>query len=295
MSKSHEVTRRSLVQILAGSATLPLVHIRSAGAAGKLSIGVWDHWVPGANAVMQRQVDAWAEKNKVDVTVDFITSSGSKILITAAAEAQAGSGHDVMQMSNWDIGSFASRLEPADDVIKALTDSYGNYDSIAEYLGKSAGHWWAVPSSTGTLNLTTCGRINMLKQYAGIDLLKMYPAHPTDGAAASDWNYDRFLDAAEACKKAGFPFGLGLGQTGDSTNNTGIIYAAFGAELVNAKGEITVNSPQVRTMLEYCQKLVKFFPDDTVSYDDASNNRALISGRSALIMNPPSAWAVVTM
>ena len=33
-------------------------------------------------------------------------------------------------------------------------------------------------------------------------------------------------------------------------------------------------------------------PADTVQYDDASNNRALISGKSALIWNPPSAWAV---
>ena len=31
---------------------------------------------------------------------------------------------------------------------------------------------------------------------------------------------------------------------------------------------------------------------DAVSFDDASNNRALISGKSALIFNPPSAWAV---
>ena len=29
-----------------------------------------------------------------------------------------------------------------------------------------------------------------------------------------------------------------------------------------------------------------------MSYDDASNNRALISGKTALIWNPPSAWAV---
>ena len=29
-----------------------------------------------------------------------------------------------------------------------------------------------------------------------------------------------------------------------------------------------------------------------MSYDDASNNRSLISGKGALIMNPPSAWAV---
>jgi len=44
--------------------------------------------------------------------------------------------------------------------------------------------------------------------------------------------------------------------------------------------------------LEFCLKLVKFYPADAVSYDDASNNRALISGKTALIFNPPSAWAV---
>ena len=292
MKSTRPVTRRRALKLAATASALPLVHIRTAGAAGKLNVGFWDHWVPGANDVMQKQVNAWAEKNKVEVTVDFITSSGNKILITAAAEHQANSGHDFIQMYNWDVGNFANKLEPVDDVVRDLSTKYGAYSKISEYLGKSEGHWWAVPSSTGTLNLTTAGRISLLKKHAGIDLLKMYPAEKTDPKASEGWNYEAFLHAAEACHKAGVPFGLGLGTTGDSTNNTGIIYAAFGAELVNAKGEITVDSPNVRTMLEYCQKLVKFFPADTVSYDDASNNRALISGRSALIMNPPSAWAV---
>ena len=70
------------------------------------------------------------------------------------------------------------------------------------------------------------------------------------------------------------------------------MYSAFGAELVNAKGEITVDSPTVNALLDYTRKLAAFLPQDTVSYDDASNNRALISGKSALILNPPSAWAV---
>ncbi len=48
----------------------------------------------------------------------------------------------------------------------------------------------------------------------------------------------------------------------------------------------------MQQVLEFAQKLVKFYPADAVSYDDASNNRALISGKSALIFNPPSAWAV---
>jgi ABC-type glycerol-3-phosphate transport system substrate-binding protein len=40
------------------------------------------------------------------------------------------------------------------------------------------------------------------------------------------------------------------------------------------------------------KKLTPHLPRDIYSFDDASNNRALISGNSALIFNPPSAWAV---
>ena len=68
ISKSRNIPRRRAVKLGAAAAALPLVHIRTAGAAGKLNIGFWDHWVPGANDVMQKQVNAWAEKNKVEVT-----------------------------------------------------------------------------------------------------------------------------------------------------------------------------------------------------------------------------------
>jgi len=144
----------------------------------------------------------------------------------------------------------------------------------------------AVPATDPTANLSCCARISMLKNFAGIDVQAMYPPNPADPSLAVGWTYDTFLKAAEACHKAGYPFGMGLGQTGDSINNTGSIFNAFGAELVNAKGEITVESDNVRRVMEYGQKLVKFFPSDTVSYDDASNNRALISGKSALIYKP---------
>src|ERR1700722_1433509 len=96
MPKSQDISRRGTVKLAAAAAALPLVHIRTAGAAGKLNIGFWDHWVPGANAIMQKQVDAWAAKNKVEVTADFITSSGGKLQLTPAAETQAEAGHDVM-------------------------------------------------------------------------------------------------------------------------------------------------------------------------------------------------------
>ena len=289
--KERRITRRRAVQ-LSAAASLPLVHIRTAGAAGKLTVGFWDHWVPGATETMRKQVETWAAKNKVEVQADFITSQGSKIALTAAAESLAQTGHDFIPFFQWDVVAYANHLEPVDDVINELIGKYGKYDSTVEYLAKVGGHWNAVPGTDPNTALTCCARISMLKQYAGIDIVDMYPAHPSDPAKAAGWTYDAFLKAAEACHKAGYPFGLGLGSTGDSVNNTGAIFSAFGADLVGAKGEITVTSDKVRRVLEYGQQLVKYLPADTVSYDDASNNRALISGKSALIYNPPSAWAV---
>ena len=135
-----------------------------------------------------------------------------------------------------------------------------------------------------------CSRIDLLKQYAGIDVQAIYPA----GAPpkADQWTYDTFLKAAEACHKAGYPFGIGLGVTPDSVDTAGAIFQGFGAALVDAKGNITVKSDGVRQALEYYAKLSKFFPADAPAWDDASNNKWLISGKGALIMNPPSAWAV---
>ena len=63
-------------------------------------------------------------------------------------------------------------------------------------------------------------------------------------------------------------------------DNTSILYFAFGAELVNANGEITVDTDAVNEVLDYGRKLVKFLPDDAVSCDDGSNNRWLISGKA---------------
>ena len=62
--------------------------------------------------------------------------------------------------------------------------------------------------------------------------------------------------------------------------------------LVDAQGKITVKSDAVRQVLEFNRRLLAFLPPDVFAWDNASNNRMLIAGKSALIMNPPSAWAV---
>ena len=58
-------------------------------------MGVWDHWVPGANNALTALCSEWGAKNNVEVKIDYITSQGDKDMLTAAAEALAGTGHDL--------------------------------------------------------------------------------------------------------------------------------------------------------------------------------------------------------
>ncbi len=287
------MTRRGALKLGAAATALPLVHIRSGHAAGRLKVGFWDHWVPGADVIMKKQVDAWGKKNNVDIEVDFITSNGNKLEVTAAAEAQAGTGHDMMTFSTWDTLNYHDKLEPVDDVIKELTSQAGPFNEVSQYLAKVKGHWMSVPATWGTQSKPSCARISLMKKYIDVDVTQMYPAHEVKPPEGADWTYDgNFFKAAEAAFNDKHAFGLGLGQTSDSIDWCGALFHAYGADLVDKSGASQVKSEAVNTVLEYAQKLVKFLPPDTVSYDDASNNRSLISGQGALIFNPPSAWAV---
>ena len=290
---SKALSRRTALQLGAAGAALPLVHIRTAGAAGRVSIAFWDHWVPDGNKVMQSQVDAWAAKNKVDVHVDFITSQGQKLILTAAAEAQAKTGHDVMTFFTWDVHNHSDVLTTHDDVVKRLIDKYGPMNETVTYLARIKDHWRAVPTSSGEQTKPPCARLSWFKKH-GLDLQAMYPVKPEHTSMQDGWTYDALLKYAELAQQDGLTFGMGLGgpNNTDGIDQVGAMFRAFGAVLVDNEGNIRVKSDEVRQVLEYSQKLVKFLPGDAASFDDASNNRALISGKSALIFNPPSAWAV---
>src|SRR6478752_6978616 len=249
MARVHQITRRQALKVTAGAvgASLPLVHVQTAGAAGKLTMGIWDHWVPAANPVLKGLIDDWAAKNKVDVTIDFIASTGNKIVLSKAVE----------------------------------------------YLGTSEGKWFAVPVMWGSAPLPPCARISLIKNITGEDVTEWYPAKDVKTKGAAEWTYDKQLAMAEQCHKAGHVFALGCGANSTDANQTwGATFGAFGAHLVDGKGNVTVDSDPVREALDYVKRFVPFLPPNSISYDDASNNKAFVSGSAALIWNPPSAWAV---
>jgi hypothetical protein len=290
------ITRRSVLKTaaLGSAAVISAPYVSGTYAAGTLSLGCWDHWVPGANKTLDKLCKEWGDKNKVEVHVDYITSQGEKDKLTAAAEAQAGTGHDIMSHRDWNIRIHQEQLEPLDDVVGGLITKYGPISPVAEYLAKIKGTWRGVPTTVGSQVKPCCSRFDLYKEHAGLDLRDMFPADEKkwDQAKVASWTWDAYIISAQKLFKAGFPVGLPMGQTSDAVDWVGGLFNAYGVVMVDAKDNIKINSDETRQAMEVARKVMEASPPEVYAWDDAGNNRWLISGKGSGIMNPPSAWAV---
>ena len=289
-------SRREILKTaaLGSAAVITAPYVSGVHAAGSLSLGCWDHWVPGANKALDKICKEWGDKNKVDVHIDYITSQGEKDKLTAAAEAQAGTGHDIMSHRDWNIRIHQAQLEPLDDVINALIKKYGPISPVAEYLAKSKGVWLGVPTAVGSQVKPCCSRFDLYKEHAGLDLRAMFPNDESkyNKAETDKWTWDLYVESAQKLHKAGFPVGLPMGQTSDAVDWVGGLFNAYGAVFIDAKDNIKINSDETRQAMEIARKIMEASPPEVFAWDDAGNNRWLISGKGAGIMNPPSAWSV---
>ena len=294
MPRSSVSRRRFLkTTTLAAASTIAAPYMRTSHAAGRLSLGLWDHFVPGATDALKNICMEWGAKNHVEIQADTITSVGGKLLLTAAAEAQAETGHDVYTFGRWMIAIHREKLEPVDGIMAALVRQYGPASAISDYLAKHDGHWRAVPATFGTQLLSCCSRLDLYRQHAGIDLAKIFPPNDDRNKTLVDgWNWETYLASAEKLHRAGFPVGLPMGQTNDTINWVGALFQSFGAVMIDDKDRIAVNSDETRAVLDYAKKLMPLNPPDVYGWDDTGNNKWLISGKGSGIMNPPSAWAV---
>jgi len=298
--KGSKFTRRDLLKSTAlatasvVAAPLAAPYVQGAYAAGKLSLGLWDHWVPGANDTLTKLVNEWGEKNKVEVHIDYITSQGEKDKLTAAAEAQARTGHDIMSHRDWNIVVHHKAMEPLNDVVGGLIKQYGPISPVAEYLANIEGQWAGVPTTVGSQVKPCCSRFDLYKEHAGIDLRDIFPNDESKyvKAKTDTWTWDAYLASAEKLFKAGFPVGLPMGQTSDAVDWVAALFKSYGVVMVDEKSDIKINSPETRAALEYLKKLMAVNPPEVYAWDDAGNNRWLISGKGSSIMNPPSAWSV---
>jgi ABC-type glycerol-3-phosphate transport system substrate-binding protein len=75
--------------VLTAGSVLAAPAVFAQGTGGNLRFAFWDHWVPGSNEALQVLGRQWAERNRVNLTLDFINTTGNQLQLTAAAQAQA--------------------------------------------------------------------------------------------------------------------------------------------------------------------------------------------------------------
>jgi ABC-type glycerol-3-phosphate transport system substrate-binding protein len=259
------ITRRNALRAGAGvvaAGTLAAPAVR-AQATTTLRCGFWDHWVPAGNGIMRELCKEWGDKNKVDVQVDFVTSNGNQIIMTINAQAQSRTGYDLMSFPAWQPSAQARSLEPVDDVMGRLIQKYGAINPAAEYLGKADGKWLAIPAVSGTQMKPACVRFDLLQEHAGIDIRAMWPAEDRQGPGADTWTWENFAVAAEKCNAAGVPFGLPMGSFTDAVDWVGALFAGYGANLMDEKGNPTVrNNPKLRAAVDMLVRIGKTLPGD---------------------------------
>ena len=210
------------------------------------------------------------------VEVKVINESLDDVQPKASVAANTNQGPDLF----WGLYSlphlFPTKTVDVTDVATYLGKKYGGWVPTAETYGKGAGgKWIAIPVAYNG-NLINY-RISMIEK-AG------FKEVPKDTAG--------FLELMKALKEKSTAGGMALGRaSGDG--NAWVHWALWshGANLVDAKDNIIINSPETVKALEYCKALFEAFIPGTASWNDAFNNKAFLESQVSLTNNGASIYA----
>ena len=181
-------------------------------------------------------IEEWAAKEKVEVQIDYITTQGNKLLLTEQAEAQSQDRprhHDIPLLGpgrSRQAARARRRHHGAADQAERRRQRDGEVSGQARGpLGRGAGD--ARQQRQGTVLAHRPHEAACRHRRAGHVSGRRLRPRRTPGHSTPS------CKAAEACHKAGFPFGIGLGTTTDSVDSAGAIFDAFGAAPGRCQGQ----------------------------------------------------------
>src|SRR5689334_23108853 len=276
VSRRRFLKQTGLTLAAAGSA--PLISapfVSSALAQTKtLTIVQWSHFVPAYDKWFDQFAKDWGEKNKIAVTVDHIPVAN--VAARAAAEASAGSGHDLFGW-NGAGGAHLYRkfLVDVTSLVEGVEKKYGKATTIGRQIAFNQDDktWSAFPDYY-------------------INFPAMYRKSMWDEIGMKPDSWDDVRIGGAKLKAKGHPVGISLGHSNDpSTTWRGLLWS-YGAAVQDEAGKkIVLNSKGAVEAVKVAAALYKeAMTSDVLSWNDSSNNQYLVSGVGSYIINPISAY-----
>lgn len=249
----------------------PYIVTRPARAAAKtLRILQWSHFVPAYDVWFDNTyTKEWGRKNDTEVIVDHvgITALNSR----AAAEVSAQKGHDLFMF-----------LWPAPSYEDQVIDHKEIYDEVARKHGKPVD--LAVKS---TYNPTTRRYFGFSDSFVPDPVNYRIDLWSEQGMPNGPTTWDDVLKVGRAIKqKRNIPVGIGLSSEIDTGMAMRTILYAFGGEVQDAQGRVTLKSKETLDAVKFVQALYKeTMTPEVMAWDASSNNRAMIAGQVSLALN----------
>jgi multiple sugar transport system substrate-binding protein len=241
----------------------------------KLTMKLRAAFMPQGNEILKAIILDWGKKNDIPVEVDIVSMNDLQTIAATAAETSAGP--DIIEINQGSAHLFAEKLADVSDVCEDLGSRYGGFYTSAEEACKVDGKWLSVP-----------------RFYAPHAISYRKDLFDQVGVTTPPTTWEELYETGKALMDAGLPqiaFPLGH-AVGDGNDFTYSVLWSHGASDVAADGKtVTINSPETRAALEYMQKLFSVMPADTLSYDDAANNRAFLAGSISATNNASTIWA----
>jgi multiple sugar transport system substrate-binding protein len=275
MSEPRLLTRRGFVRTTAGLAgILAAGRAPASWAARDITILSAVNYAPASDAKLKEQAARFTKATGIGVRIDSIQSV--QMPAKLSSELMAKSGHDVITLEMHYPWLFQPGLADVSDVANDLAKKHGEWYPFLREHAFVKGQWLGVPY--------------MYVSFPGSHRIDLFEKV---GERAPD-TWDDLLRAGRKLKKLGHPVGFAISQTTDSVSTLYSILWCYGAKDVDKDGKtVAINSKETEAAVDYVKALYNEAMDPAVlSWDNASNNQWLNSGKGSWIHNPVSHYVV---
>lgn len=255
-----------------GSGGSPAPTRREATEAGRktLRIAQWSHFIPAYDEWFDNEFTRrWGEEHNVEVVVDHIPFP--QLRGRAEAEIGAQRGHDI----------FSLIIPPA-----GLADEVIDHRDIIDEIQAEAGP--ISPLVDRTVRDEATGRYFAVPEYWVPNVLQYRTDLWAGGSPPDTWA--DVLEAGPALKAAGHPIGVGISRDHDSTITLLGLMFSHGASIQDAEGNVAINRRATVEAVKIGTEILRMSESDEIlTWDAASDNRYLTSGKGSLILDPIAA------